>query len=247
MTATENDRVILIEGLKKSFNGDSVLDGLDLQLAKKENLVILGKSGSGKSVLIKCLVKLIEPDAGSINVLGYEVASLRGDELMQYRRKIGFLFQGGALYDSMSVLDNLLFPVKRAKMQMGRKEMEEKALDILERINLKDTVDKRPKEISGGMKKRVALARALMLDPEIVFYDEPTTGLDTATSREISELIVEMQETYNVSSLIITHDMVCTKTAANRICMIRDGKIAEEGTYESLSERDDPWVSGFFA
>jgi phospholipid/cholesterol/gamma-HCH transport system ATP-binding protein len=242
----QNGQVIRVRGLKKSYNGNTVLNGIDLRSSRGENLVIIGKSGTGKSVLIKCLVRLIEPEAGKMEILGRDIASLKERELVGYRRKVGFLFQGGALYDSMTVKENLMFPLERSARHLSREEMEERVHEMLRSVKLESAVNKWPAELSGGMKNRIALARTLVLRPEIIFYDEPTSGLDAVTSKEISELIVEMQEKHKMSSIIITHDLSCVRITANRINMLRDGKIVDEGTYEELASHDDPWINAFF-
>jgi len=239
-------KVIEVKGLKKSFNGTFVLNGIELSLCEGENLVIIGKSGTGKSVLIKCLVRLIEPDEGSMNILGKDIIGLKDDELTQYRRKVGFLFQGGALYDSMTVRENLLFPLKRNEPGLTTEEQEERILEMLQSVKLEKAMNKWPSELSGGMKNRIALARTLVLRPEIIFYDEPTAGLDAVTSKEISNLILEMQKEHNVSSIIITHDISCVRITSNRINMLREGKIADEGDYDDLKSNKDPWIRAFF-
>ena len=243
----EDEVVIDIQELKKSFGDNEVLKGMNLQLHRKENLVILGKSGTGKSVLIKCIVKLIDPDEGRLRVLDQEVKELEADEeLNKLRRRVGFLFQGGALYDSMSVRENLRFPLERLEEKPPKDEMEERVYEAIKSVGLEKAIDKMPAELSGGMKKRVALARTLILKPAIVLYDEPTTGLDPATSKEISQLILEMQEEYDISSIIITHDMACARITSNKMKVIRDGVFKYEGTYDELREKDDPWLHDFF-
>jgi phospholipid/cholesterol/gamma-HCH transport system ATP-binding protein len=241
-----NEMVVDVRGLKKSFNGKFILNGLDLKLCRGENLVIIGKSGTGKSVLIKCLVRLIEPEEGSVKILGTKINDLRGHQLTRHRRKIGFLFQGGALYDSMTVKENLMFPLERSARHLDKQEMETRVHEMLSSVNLESAINKWPGELSGGMKNRIALARTLVLRPEVIFYDEPTSGLDAVTSKEISNLIVEMQKNHNISSIIITHDISCVKITADRINVLRDGKIVDEGAYEELAAREDPWINGFF-
>jgi phospholipid/cholesterol/gamma-HCH transport system ATP-binding protein len=241
-----SEKVINVEGLKKSFNSQHVLKGVDLQLYQGENLVILGKSGTGKSVLIKCLVRLIEPDEGSLVILSENIMELDAKKLTEYRKKVGFLFQGGALYDSMTVRENLLFPLERSGKGFSGSEMEDKIHETLKNVNLEDAIDKWPAELSGGMKKRIALARTLILHPKIILYDEPTTGLDAVTAKDISHLILEMQENYDVSSIIITHDINCAKITSNRILMLKNGKFYDEGTYDELSDSSDSWTRAFF-
>jgi phospholipid/cholesterol/gamma-HCH transport system ATP-binding protein len=244
--AADNDPVVEIKGLCKSFNHTDILKGVDLTVKKGENLVVLGKSGSGKSVLIKCLVGLVEPDEGEIFVFGKKISSLKYKELNETRIKIGFLFQNAALYDSMTVRENLDFPLKHHFKKLSAAEREKIITEELDSVGLKDAIDKMPSELSGGMSKRIGLARTLILKPDIMLYDEPTTGLDTATSKEISALILEMQKKNNISSIIITHDMTCAKTTADRIVMLKEGVIIAEGSYEELQHSTDDWIKSFF-
>ncbi len=234
-----------IEHLKKSFGNNAVLKDISFKINKGENLAIFGKSGSGKSVLIKCLVGLIEPDEGKINLLGKDISELNTEELNELRKKIGFLFQSAALYDSMTVRENIAFPLRDLKSK-PKEEIEELVLEALKNVGLEDAIDKMPSELSGGMRKRIGLARTLILKPEIILYDEPTTGLDPITSREISQLILDIQKKYNTASIIITHDVECAHIASNRIIMIKDGESAAEGTFEELSKSEDEWVRSFF-
>jgi phospholipid/cholesterol/gamma-HCH transport system ATP-binding protein len=244
--AAGEEAVVNISGLCKSFNGVDILKGISLTVNKGENLVVLGKSGSGKSVLIKCIVGLVKPDEGQICVFGDDVSQLSYRQLNQARIKIGFLFQNGALYDSMTVKENLAFPLKHHFKKLSRAEQEQVIEESLDSVGLKDAMDKMPSELSGGMMKRIGLARTLILKPEIMLYDEPTTGLDTATAKEISALILEMQKKKNISSIIITHDMACAKTTADRIVMLKEGVIVAEGSYEELQNSDDAWIKSFF-
>lgn len=247
MSDPQADTVIRLSALKKSFGTNTVLDDVQFTLARGENLVVLGKSGVGKSVLIKCMVRLIEPDSGHMDILGYDVCSLdEENELNSFRRKVGFLFQGGALYDSMTVGNNLKFPLERSPHREDREDMEDKIHEVLKSVGLESSIDKMPAELSGGMKKRIALARSLILRPEIMLYDEPTTGLDPVTAREISHLLLEMQEKYNISSIIITHDIACAEITSNRMAIIRDGRFKAEGTFEELTQSDENWVRAFF-
>jgi phospholipid/cholesterol/gamma-HCH transport system ATP-binding protein len=241
-----NDIVIDIKDLGIRFGDLEVLKSLTLQLHKKENLVVLGKSGTGKSVLIKCIVRLLDADKGSINVLGQEVIGLNTNELAEVRQKIGFLFQSGALYDSMTVRQNLEFPLRRIKKGLSEKEIEAKVQEVLENVGLPDAIDKMPSELSGGMRKRISLARTIIVDPEIMLYDEPTTGLDPITSDEISLLINDIQKKYNTSSIIITHDIECARTVADRFVMLKEGEVYKEGSLEDFENDKDPYISGFF-
>ncbi len=238
--------VIEIKGLCKSFGNNHILKGIDLTIRHGENVVVLGKSGSGKSVLIKCIVSLIEPDEGSIKVLDKNISGLDNKELNEVRLKTGFLFQNAALYDSMTVRENLDFPLRRTFKQLSEQEREEMIITALTDVGLEAAIDKMPSELSGGMRKRIGLARSLILKPEIMLYDEPTTGLDTVTSREISELILEMQKKNKTSSIIITHDMACAKLTGDRVVVFKDGVIGAEGTYEELEKSSDKWVKSFF-
>ena len=231
--------------LKKSFGNNDVLKDISLKFEKGENLVVLGKSGSGKSVLIKCMVGLIEPDDGNIILLDENIFELKNEELNILRKKVGFLFQGAALYDSMTVRENLEFPLRGLKSK-PKEEIESLVLEALKNVALENAIDKMPSELSGGMRKRVGLARALILKPEIIFYDEPTTGLDPITSKEISKLILDVQKKYNASSIIITHDVECARITANRIIIIKDGISFAEGTFKELSVSKDEWVRSFF-
>ncbi|MCE3279017.1 MAG: transporter ATP-binding protein [Bacteroidetes bacterium] len=243
---TNKEKVIEIRNLKKSFGSQDVLKNISLDLLKGENLIVLGKSGSGKSVLIKCIVQLLQADSGQINVLGSEVETLKPKELAELRKKIGFLFQSGALYDSMTVKQNLEFPLRRIKKGISEKEIKEKTMNALENVGLASALNKMPSQLSGGMRKRIALARTIILDPAIILYDEPTTGLDPITSQEISALINEIRNKYHTSSLIITHDMPCARTVADRVLLLKEGEIYAEGTIESIKKSSDPWIQAFF-
>jgi len=240
------EAVIEIAGLHKSFDGHEVLKKINLTVGKGENVVILGKSGEGKSVTIKCIVGLITPDEGSLKVFGQEVKDLDEDGLKTLRTRIGFLFQGAALYDSMTVRENLAFPLKRVLHTRDKAEIEKRSLEVLESVGLQGVIDKMPSELSGGMRKRLGLARTLIVHPEIMLYDEPTTGLDTITSREISDLILEMQRKYKATSIIITHDIACAKTVADRIVVMANGELVAEGKAEELEKSPDKLVQSFF-
>ena len=237
---------IEIIGLKKAFGEKEVLKGINIKLHKGENLIILGKSGTGKSILIKCIVGLIKPDDGIIRVFNSDISGIKLKALNEIRKKIGFLFQSAALYDSMSVYNNLLFPLKRIHKELQDDELRSRAEKVLTDVGLIDAIDKMPSELSGGMRKRIGLARTLIVSPEIILYDEPTTGLDPVTSKEISDLINVVKNEYNASSIIITHDMECAKITGDRIAMIKDGEIYVEGTYSDLEHKDDPFIKSFF-
>lgn len=241
-----DEAVIEIANLSKSFGDQEVLKDVSLKLFNGENLVVLGKSGSGKSVLIKCIVRLLNSDSGTINVFDKEIMSLNRDELSEVRKKMGFLFQSGALYDSMTVKQNLEFHLKRIKRELSKSEIEEKIAEVLKNVGLPDSMNRMPSELSGGMKKRISLARTIVVDPKIMLYDEPTTGLDPVTSDEISLLINEVQEKYKTSSIIITHDIAVARTNANRIVMLLDGKIYLEGNLEMFENSTDPNIKSFF-
>ncbi|TFH50167.1 MAG: ATP-binding cassette domain-containing protein [Bacteroidia bacterium] len=238
--------VIEINNLRKGFSSEDVLTSVSLKLFAGENLVVLGKSGSGKSVLIKCIVRLLEPDEGSINVLGEDVIALNHNGLGELRKKIGFLFQSSALYDSMTVKQNLEFPLRRIKRELNQKGRDEKIGEVLENVGLTDALHKMPSQLSGGMRKRISLARTLIVDPMIMLYDEPTTGLDPVTSDEISTLINDVQKKYKTSSVIITHDIECARTTANRIIMLLDGVVYKEGKTVEFEKSNDPTIKSFF-
>ena len=241
-----NKQVIEINNLKKKFGNQEVLKNVSLQLFDGENLAVLGKSGSGKSVLIKCIVRLLSFDAGSINVLGKNVSTLNSNGLAALRMQIGFLFQSGALYDSMTVKQNLEFPLKRIKKNLSQKERDEKILEVLENVGLSDALDKMPSQLSGGMQKRISLARTIVVDPLIMLYDEPTTGLDPITSEEISLLINDIQKKYKTSSIIITHDIECARTTADRVIILHEGVVYQEGKLAMFEKSTDPLIKSFF-
>ena len=238
--------VISIVNLKKSFGENEVLKQVNLEVFKGEDLVILGRSGSGKSITIKCIVGLVVADAGAIKVFDTDITKLNNTALNEIRSKIGFMFQNGALYDSMSVRQNLAFTLKHHTQNMATEDIEMQIIEALTNVGLEDAIDKMPAELSGGMRKRIALARTLIIKPEIILYDEPTSGLDTITSREISELILSVQKKYKTTSIIITHDMSCAKLTGNRIMILKEGIIYAEGTYNQLEKSTDKWVRSFF-
>jgi phospholipid/cholesterol/gamma-HCH transport system ATP-binding protein len=244
--ANHCDKVIEINNLTKGFDNQYVLNGLSLHLHRGENLVVLGKSGSGKSVLIKCIVRLLTPDAGSIHVLGKNVNELDRNGLSDLRKKIGFLFQSGALYDSMTIKQNLEFSLIRTIKKLSKKERDEKVEEVLENVGLTATLNKMPSELSGGMRKRVSLARTIIVNPTIMLYDEPTTGLDPVTSDEISELINTVQKKYKTSSIIITHDIECARETADRVIMLHDGEVYLEGSIEAFNKSEDVLIRSFF-
>ena len=244
---TSKNAIISIKDLHKSFGSNVVLDGFYLELYEGENLVVMGKSGSGKSVMIKCVIGLEQPDSGSILVMDQEINNLEQEELDELRTEIGFLFQGSALYDSMSVRENLEFPLRRHTKKFGIiEDTTPLVMEALESVGLAHAIDLMPNELSGGMKRRIALARTLILKPKIILYDEPTTGLDPITSKEIVLLMNSVQKKYNTSSIIITHDVDCAKVIANRMILLIDGVNYIEGTFGELSSSTDPKVQAFF-
>ncbi len=246
MKTSQNESVIEIRNLQKSFGPQAVLQDVTLQLFKEENLVVLGKSGNGKSVLIKCIAGLLDFEAGSIDVFGKNIAELTREELGELRQKIGFLFQSGALYDSMTVKQNLEFPLRRIKRDLSEASIKEKVNEVLENVGLADALDKMPSQLSGGMRKRISLARTIIVDPLIMLYDEPTTGLDPSTSDEISSLINAVQKKYKTSSMIITHDINCARKTGDRIIMLEEGKIFKEGSVKDFETSDNELIKSFF-
>jgi len=238
--------VITVQNVSKSFGDLHVLRGVDLHLFKGENLVVLGRSGTGKSVLIKLISGLLKPDSGTIEVLGEHVDELSEKELQQLRLKIGFSFQNSALYDSMTVRENLEFPLVRNKRHLSRGEINHEVEDVLDAVGLLHTINQMPSELSGGQRKRIGIARTLILRPEIMLYDEPTAGLDPITCIEINGLINEVQEKYKTSSIIITHDLACAKSVGDRIVMLLDGKFEREGEFDQIFDTDDERVKPFY-
>ena len=242
-----NNPIIEIKDLKKSYGDNTVLNGFNMVLNKGENLVIMGKSGSGKSVMIKCLIGLEQPDSGAIKVMNKNINELNRKDLDELRTEIGFLFQGSALYDSMTVRENLEFPLRHHKQKFGViSDTTPLVLEALESVGLANTINLMPVELSGGMKRRIALARTLILKPKIILYDEPTTGLDPITAKEIILLMVSIQKKYNTSSIIITHDVDCARVISNRMILLVDGVNYAEGTFEEVSKSTDPKVNAFF-
>ncbi len=238
--------VLVISNLYKSFGKNHVLIDFNLEIKKGESVVVLGKSGSGKSVLIKCIIGLLKPDKGSIEIFGENIATVNEETLDKIRARVGFLFQSNALYDSMSVRENLEFPLRRHWLEVSQKEVNAMVMEALDDVGLLQTVDMMPVELSGGMRKRIALARTLILKPEIILYDEPTTGLDTVTGKEIIELMKEIQVKYNTTSLIISHDLNCVRMASNSVVVLLDGKCYARDSYEILKQIKDPNVTQFF-
>jgi phospholipid/cholesterol/gamma-HCH transport system ATP-binding protein len=241
-----NKQVVEINNLRIGFGQQEVLKNVSLKLFDGENLAVLGKSGSGKSVLVKCIVRLLDPEGGTIKVFGEDVSALNIDDLGEMRKKIGFLFQSGALYDSMTVKQNLEFPLRRIKKNLSQKGIDEKVKEVLENVGLSDALNKMPSQLSGGMRKRISLARTIIVDPMIMLYDEPTTGLDPVTSDEISLLINDIQKKYKTSSIIITHDIECARNTANRVIMLLDGEVYAEGELEKFEKSTDVLIKSFF-
>ena len=238
--------MVIIEKLSKSFGSHLVLDEVSLKVEEAENLVVFGRSGTGKSVLLKCIVRLMEPDGGNASIFGKDVMGLGIDELNELRQQMGFLFQGAALYDSMSVRGNLDFPLIR-NSHLTPKEREMRIKDVLEKVSLEEAIDKMPADLSGGMKKRIGLARAIITEPKLMLYDEPTTGLDPITAKEISKLILDLQKELKMTSVIVTHDILCAKIIADRAVMLEDGKIQYTGDITELTTSKDPFLKNFFS
>jgi phospholipid/cholesterol/gamma-HCH transport system ATP-binding protein len=241
-----NNPVIRIHGLEKAFDDYEVLRGIDLELFQGENLVVLGRSGTGKSVLIKIISGLLSPDKGKVEVLGEDISKLNDRELQALRIRIGFSFQNSALYDSMTVRKNLEFPLVRNRKGITRKEIDTNVESVLEAVGLSQTINQMPSELSGGQRKRIGIARTLILNPEIMLYDEPTAGLDPITCIEINDLINEVQQRYNTSSIIITHDLTCAKQTGDRIAMLLEGQFQREGTFDQVFDTNDSRVKPFF-
>jgi phospholipid/cholesterol/gamma-HCH transport system ATP-binding protein len=238
--------VISIKNLYKAFGDNEVLCGVDLEVHNKENVVVLGRSGTGKSVLIKIICGLLKPDRGEVNVLGQEVELLNGKQLQELRLQIGFSFQNSALYDSMTVRENLAFPLVRHAKHLTKKEIEEQIERVLNEVGLAQTINQMPSELSGGQRKRIGIARTLILRPKIMLYDEPTSGLDPITSIEINNLINQVKHNFNTTSIIITHDLTCAKTTGDKVAMLYDGKFIKKGTFEEVFASDDERIQHFY-
>ena len=245
-TITNEEPVISIKGLYKSFGDLDILKDINLDVSKGENVAVLGRSGAGKSVLIKILVGLLPPDKGIIKVLGKQVDTLSGKDLDALRLRIGFSFQSSALYDSMNVRQNLEFPLTMNKKNLSKQEINKGVEEVLDAVGLKDKINEMPSDLSGGQRKRVGIARTLILKPEIMLYDEPTSGLDPVTSEEINKLINEVQKKYNTSSIIITHDLTCAKETGDRVAILVDGKFAKVGKFKDVFESDNEEIKSFF-
>jgi phospholipid/cholesterol/gamma-HCH transport system ATP-binding protein len=241
-----SEAVIIIRDLHKSFEDLDVLKGVNLTVNKGENVAVLGKSGSGKSVLIKIIIGLLKPDKGGVIVLGQHVDTLKDKELNELRLRIGFSFQSSALYDSMNVRQNLEFPLKMNMKNLGRQEITAAVEEVLEAVGLADKIEQMPSDLSGGQRKRIGIARTLILRPEIMLYDEPTAGLDPITCREINELIKQVQQKYNTSSIIITHDLTCARETGDRMALLLDGEFSREGKFEAVFNTNDKQVTGFY-
>lgn len=238
--------VVTLDRVSKKFGQRVILNELSLALYEQENLVILGKSGAGKSVLIKCLVGLIRPDSGRITILGKDITQLSEEELNATRLQVGFSFQGSALYDSMTIFENLAFPIRRTNSIISESEIETRVNERLEEVGLLHTKDQLPSELSGGMKKRIGIARTLILNPKIMLYDGPTAGLDPETASDINDLILQVQKKHHTSSIIITHDLSCAHATGDRIIGLFDGYNKIEGDYETLKNNPPPELISFF-
>lgn len=246
-TNIENKEVVIsIKGLKKSFGSLTVLNGIDIDIFKGENLAVLGRSGSGKSVLIKIISGLLKPDSGIVKVFGQEVDKIGPKELQELRSKIGFSFQNSALYDSMTVKENLAFPLTRNKRELNKNEVNHAIEEVLNEVGLSQTINQMPSELSGGQRKRIGIARTLIMKPEIMLYDEPTSGLDPITSIEINNLITKVQKQYNTSSIIITHDLTCAKNTANRVAILMEGKFLTTGNFKDVFSSKEEYIKTFY-
>ena len=238
--------MVEVKNVSKSFGDNVVLDDISFNVKESENFVVFGRSGTGKSVLLKCMVGLLEPDSGNIKIDGQSVINISIDQMNQIRKHIGFLFQSAALYDSMSVRENLEFPLIR-NFQFSEEERLAKVKDVLEKVGLEKAIDMKPSELSGGMKKRIGLARTIITEPMLILYDEPTTGLDPITTKEISQLIVELQKHIKTTSIVVTHDLICAKIVANDAIVLKDAKIKFEGEIKNLQSSEDRFLKNFFS
>lgn len=238
--------MVEINDIHKSFDSNIVLNGVSFEVTEAENMVVFGRSGTGKSVLLKCMIRLMEPDSGDVFIEGIDVCKLSIKELNRLRKNIGFLFQGAALYDSMSVRENLEFPLRR-NFEFEESEINNRVNRVLEAVSLEEAIDKMPSELSGGMRKRIGLARSIITNPKLMLYDEPTTGLDPITSKEISTLIRDLQHQFKMTSVVVTHDILCAKIIADRAIVLSDGKIISEGNIDELLASDDPLLKNFFS
>lgn len=243
---SKEEKVIVIQGLYKSFGQNHVLRGVDLHLYRRENVVVLGRSGTGKSVLIKIIAGLLKPDEGHVSVLGKNVEDLSGEQLRQLRLKLGFSFQNSALYDSMTVRENLEFPLIQNFKHLKRAEINSAVEEVIDAVGLSQTINQMPAELSGGQRKRIGVARTLILRPEIMLYDEPTAGLDPITSIDINNLINEVQHRYHTSAIIITHDLTCAKTTGDRVAMLLDGTFVKQGSFDEVFASDDERIKSFY-
>jgi phospholipid/cholesterol/gamma-HCH transport system ATP-binding protein len=241
-----NELMIHIRDLYKSFGDNHVLRGIDLDVYRKENVVVLGRSGTGKSVLIKIICGLLKPDSGEVNVLGKEVEKLNYKELRELRLKVGFSFQNSALYDSMTVRENLAFPLVRNAKHLSKKEVTSEIESVLNDVGLSQTINQMPSELSGGQRKRIGIARTLILRPQVMLYDEPTSGLDPITSIEINKLINLVRHKFNTTSIIITHDLTCAKSTGDKVAMMFDGKFIKQGTFDEVFNTDDERIQNFY-
>ncbi len=241
----QNGILIDVRDVWKSFDEFQVLKGVSMQVHKGSSDVILGRSGIGKSVLLKSIVGLLTPESGSIEVMGEQVIGMKTDKLNSLRKNIGYVFQYAALYDSLSVRENLEFPLRK-HTNISEDEIRERVIEQLTLVGLEDSIDRMPSELSGGMKKRIGLARAVITRPDIVLYDEPTAGLDPITAREISELIINLEEQFGITSITVTHDLECAQTIANQIYILDDGVFQHSGTFDELKASTDPITRAFF-
>jgi phospholipid/cholesterol/gamma-HCH transport system ATP-binding protein len=242
----KNELIVSIKDLRKAFGTLKVLNGVNLDIHRGENIAVLGKSGTGKSVLIKMIAGLLKPDSGTVEVFGQHIDKLDEKELQALRLKIGFSFQNSALYDSMSVRENLEFPLVRNRRDLGRKEVQKAIEEVLENVGLSRTINQMPSELSGGQKKRIGIARTLILQPEIMLYDEPTSGLDPMTSIDINNLIVEVQQRYNTSAIVITHDLTCAKTTGDKVAILMEGEFIKQSTFQEVFDTEDPKIRAFY-